>query len=69
MQARAKNMRDTIWKIRPTSMRWFPSSMVLCFVAEDATPPPAPCSVSEIMSQFMKKRVYQTGLTRGIPSP
>ena len=43
--------------------------MLLRVVAEDATPPPAPWRDSEIMSQLMKKRVYQIGFMREIPSP
>jgi hypothetical protein len=69
MQAIPNKIRDTIWKIRPASMRWFPSSMVLCFVAAEATPPPAPCRDREMISQAMKKRVYQMGLTREMDWP
>jgi hypothetical protein len=43
--------------------------MVEVVVAEEATPPPPPWSESEMMSQVMKKRVYQTGWMREIPSP
>src|SRR5437016_14526225 len=53
----AKTTRTTIWKIRPASMSLFPNVMELIVVALAATPPPAPCSESEMASQAIKKRV------------
>lgn len=37
-QATVKRRSDTIWNIRPASMRWLPRSMVLVVVADDVTP-------------------------------